>query len=35
MISADDVRLIHDRILETEEGLVGEPRAGVLEGAIA
>ena len=35
MISADDVRLIHDRILETEEGLPGEPRVGVLEGAIA
>jgi death-on-curing protein len=35
MISADDVRAIHDRILETEEGLHGEPRAGVLEGAVA
>lgn len=34
MISADDVRAIHDQILLTEEGLPGEPRQGVLEGAL-
>jgi death on curing protein len=35
MITADDVRAIHDRILETEEGRPGEPRRGALEGALA
>lgn len=35
MISADDVRAIHTRILETEEGRKGEPAPGRLEGAVA